>query len=146
MKILSSRDTLSSIYFDGLKIRNTVFVKEQGVPPELEIDHLEAYCIYLVYYNDQNQACGVLRLYPDEQNKQVQLQRLAVLKSARGKDIGKSLILFAEQFAKNLGFQTIDLHAQIQAEIFYQKLGYQAYGEKFEDAGIIHIAMRKELK
>ncbi|MBS7576702.1 MULTISPECIES: GNAT family N-acetyltransferase [unclassified Enterococcus] len=146
MKILSSRDTLSNIYFDGLKIRQKFFVKEQGIPPELEIDHLEAYCIHLVYYNDQDIACGVLRLYPDEKKRQIQIQRLAVLKAYRGQQIGKALILFAEHFAQNLDFQIIDLHAQLHAKIFYQKLGYQAYGEIFRDAGIPHIAMRKELK
>lgn len=145
MKILSSRDTLSNIYFDGLKIRHTVFVKEQGVPRELEIDKLEAFCIHLVYYNDQNVACAVLRLCPDNKNYQIQIQRFAVLKAYRRQQIGKKLIRFAEQFAKNLGFKVIDLHAQHHAKIFYQKLGYQTYGEAFEDAGIIHIAMRKEL-
>lgn len=145
MKILISRDTLSKIYLEGLKIRTEVFVKEQNVPYELEIDQYEAYCIYFVAYNDENQAIGTLRLFPNEENKTMLLQRLAILKEFRGTSIGKALVQKAEEFSKKQGYQKMSLHAQVNAKNFYKKLGYQAYGEIFDDAGIDHITMKKEL-
>ena len=144
MKILITKDTMSDIYLDAVRIRQKVFVQEQGVPANLEIDENEAYSVHFVLYTEEEKPAATVRLLPlDDQT--FKLQRMAVLKEYRGKKLGAEIIAEAETFAKQQGFKTIELGAQLTAETFYQKLGYVAYGEIFQDAGIDHVHMRKEL-
>lgn len=142
MKVVQTKDTLSDIYLDAVRIRNQVFVKEQGVPITREIDQNEAHCIHFVLYSDQNLPCGIVRLLPLENGK-MKLQRMAILADYRHQGLGQILVAEAEAFAKSQGYNTILLGAQATAENFYKKLGFTAYGEPFEDAGIAHIAMKK---
>lgn len=142
MKVVQTKDTLSDIYLDAVRIRNQVFVKEQGVPITREIDQNEAHCIHFVLYSDQNLPCGTVRLLPLENGK-MKLQRMAILADYRHQGLGQILVAEAEAFAKSQGYNTIFLGAQATAENFYKKLGFTAYGEPFEDAGIAHIAMKK---
>ena len=144
MKILITKDTMSDIYLDAVRIRQKVFVQEQGVPANLEIDENEAYSVHFVLYTEEEKPAATVRLLPlDDQT--FKLQRMAVLKEYRGKKLGAEIIAEAETFAKQQGFKTIELGAQLTAEAFYQKLGYVAYGEIFQDAGIDHVHMKKEL-
>lgn len=143
MIIVQTKDTMSQIYLDALKIRYQVFVKEQGVQLEREIDKDEAYAVHFVLYED-NEALATVRLLPVDE-KTMKLQRMAVKKEARHRGLGNIIIAEAEKFAKQQGFTTIKLGAQLTAQEFYEKMGYQAYGEVFLDAGIKHIAMKKEL-
>ena len=62
MIIKHTRDTLSETYLDAVAIRNTVFVKGQGVPRSIDIDANEAYCIHFVLYDDKGQATATVRL------------------------------------------------------------------------------------
>lgn len=143
MIIVQTKDTMSQIYLDALKIRYQVFVKEQGVQLEREIDKDEAYAVHFVLYED-NEALATVRLLPVDETM-MKLQRMAVKKEARHRGLGNIIIAEAEKFAKQQGFTTIKLGAQLTAQEFYEKMGYQAYGEVFLDAGIQHIAMKKEL-
>ncbi|WP_122646838.1 GNAT family N-acetyltransferase [Enterococcus mediterraneensis] len=143
MIIVQTKDTMSQIYLDALKIRYQVFVKEQGVQLEREIDKDEAYAVHFVLYED-NEALATVRLLPVDETT-MKLQRMAVKKEARHRGLGNIIIAEAEKFAKQQGFTTIKLGAQLTAQEFYEKMGYQAYGEVFLDAGIQHIAMKKEL-
>ena len=65
MIIKHTRDTLSETYLDAVAIRNTVFVKGQGVPRSIDIDANEAYCIHFVLYDDKGQATATVRLLPN---------------------------------------------------------------------------------
>ncbi|SKA06887.1 Predicted N-acyltransferase, GNAT family [Pilibacter termitis] len=145
MKIVHTRDTLSNIYLDSVKIRYHVFVEEQKVPSSMEIDKDEAYCVHFVLYSDTNIPLGTVRFLPNEEEKTVILQRLAVLAEHRKKGYGALLIQAVEEFAKELHFPEITLHAQLHAFEFYQKLGYVPFGEEFEEAGIRHISMKKAI-
>lgn len=137
MKILITKDTMSDIYLDAVRIRQKVFVQEQGVPANLEIDENEAYSVHFVLYTDDQKPAATVRLLPlDDQT--FKLQRMAVLKDYRGNNLGAEIIAEAELFAKQQQFKKIELGAQLTAEKFYQKLGYIAYGEVFQDAGIDH--------
>ena len=142
MEIKYTTDLNSTIYQDALKIRYEVFVNEQKVPPELEIDE-EANCLHFVLYN-QNEALATCRLYK-KTTEIVKLQRMAVLKSARGSQLGRKLMLATEAKAVELGYQKIILGAQNTAIGFYQTLGYQIDGPEFLDAGIPHHLMEKVL-
>ncbi|WP_165003329.1 MULTISPECIES: GNAT family N-acetyltransferase [unclassified Enterococcus] len=144
MKVVQTKDTMSSIYLDAVRIRNQVFVVEQGVPLSREIDKDEAHCIHFVLYSDQKEPQGTVRLLPLKNGK-MKLQRMAVLSEYRHKGLGKVLIEEAENFARRQGYNTILLGAQVTAEAFYEKLGYEVYGEPFEDAGMAHVHMQKRL-
>ena len=74
----------------------------------------------------------------------MKLQRMAILAEYRHQGLGKILVEEAEAFSKKQGYNTILLGAQATAEAFYEKLGFQAYGEPFEDAGMPHVHMKKE--
>ncbi|MCB5952288.1 GNAT family N-acetyltransferase [Enterococcus sp. BWT-B8] len=143
MKIVHTKDTMSDMYLDALHIRHQVFMIEQGVPKDIEIDKYEAACIHFILYQE-NQAIATCRLLPLENNT-VKLQRMAVLKPYRGKHFGKLLIEGVEDFAKKQGFHTITLGAQATALDFYKKLGYTKHGEEFLDADIPHFQMDKVL-
>jgi predicted GNAT family N-acyltransferase len=143
MEIKQTRDTLSDVYIQALKIRNTVFVKEQQVPLSLELDANEAYCLHFVLYLDDGTAVATLRILPSENGKQALFQRVATLKAYRGQGYSSQLIQHVLKFLKDQQFEIAELHAQIQAIGFYEKLGFEAFGNEFLDAGIRHLAMKK---
>ncbi|MGT2749508.1 GNAT family N-acetyltransferase [Streptococcus orisasini] len=145
MKIKQTRDTLSTTYLDAVKIRNKVFVKEQGVPYSIEIDKNEAFCLHFVLYDDKDKPAATCRILPDIKENVVTLQRMAVLKTYRGFGLGCRILQAAENFAKEQGFKKVVLHAQISAYNFYAKNGYTPVGERFLEAGIEHITVEKLL-
>ncbi|GAA3743271.1 hypothetical protein GCM10022402_23680 [Salinactinospora qingdaonensis] len=73
------------------------------------------------------------------------LGRLAVLSQARGVGVGGALAGAVEERARALGLHAIELHAQVHALGFYERLGYTSYGPRFVESGIEHVAMRKPL-
>ncbi|MDC3417181.1 GNAT family N-acetyltransferase [Aquibacillus salsiterrae] len=127
---------------DAYQVRNTVFVKEQKVPPELEIDDLEKEAIHFVgYHKEKPIAAGRLRIV-DNYGK---LERVCVLKEFRGQSFGKTMIRNMEQTIVDNGKNKAKLNAQTHAESFYQSLGYDTVSDEFIDAGIPHVTMVKEL-
>lgn len=145
MFVAHTKDTMSDLYLDALKIRNQVFVKEQGVPLDREIDNYEAYTIHFILYLDTETPMATLRLLPLEDGK-IKVQRMAVLKEFRKKGLGKVIMEAAETFANEHDYQQLVLGAQLTARDFYQRLGYQAEGDIFLDAGIEHVTMTKTLQ
>ncbi|GAP72457.1 acetyltransferase [Candidatus Symbiothrix dinenymphae] len=152
MKILDTQKTptvaakTSPIYEDALRIRQAVFVDEQQVPPELEIDEYEVQCVYFVLYNDDDRAVATARLLPNGAHTgSATLQRMAVVKEYRGKGYGREVITRVEVFAAQNQFSEIVLHAQLTAKGFYTKMGYTPFGEEFEEANIKHISMKKKI-
>ncbi|WP_086349017.1 GNAT family N-acetyltransferase [Candidatus Enterococcus clewellii] len=143
MKIVHTKDTMSDIYLDALRIRNQVFMVEQGVPKDIEIDKYEAACIHFVLYTD-NQAAATCRLLPLKDGV-MKLQRMAVLKEYRGRSLGRAVINETEAFTRQQGYNTITLGAQLTAVDFYEKLGYSKHGELFMDANIPHYQMDKSV-
>jgi predicted GNAT family N-acyltransferase len=128
-------------------IRKEVFVKEQNVPLEIEIDEFdvlnEDVHHLLVEVGGKPAATGRLIYYKDNAAK---LQRIAVSKVFRGQGLGAVLIIALEELARELGLTKSVLDAQCQAEGFYEKLGYTTVStEPFDDAGIPHVRMEKTL-
>ena len=78
-------------------------------------------------------------------NKTVRLRQMAVMNNLRGKGIGRALMNFAENIARDLGYRTITMHARKTAIGFYEKLGYGVVGEEFYEVTIPHFEMQKEL-
>ncbi|MFC8292715.1 GNAT family N-acetyltransferase [Streptomyces sp. NPDC057242] len=134
-------------------IRREVFVEEQGVPRELEYDAYDATAVHVLAVRADGLPLGTGRLLhgADALGKTGgdasvgSLGRLAVAGAARGLGVGAALVRGIEGAARERGLTAVDLHAQTHALGFYERLGYEAYGPEFPDAGIPHRAMRKAL-
>lgn len=143
MNIYHTKNIHDSVYQDALALRKAVFILEQQVPADLEINDLEAKTIHFVGYQ-QDEAIVTARILPLSETK-AKLQRMAVKKSARSQGAGAKLIGFIEDRLRQQGFTTITLGAQLSAKGFYERLGYSADGPIFLDAGIEHVTMEKRL-
>jgi N-acetylglutamate synthase-like GNAT family acetyltransferase len=75
----------------------------------------------------------------------VRLRQMAVPNSMQGKGIGRALMVFAENIARDLGYKTLIMHARKTAIGFYEKLGYNTSGNEFEEVTIPHFVMEKTL-
>jgi predicted GNAT family N-acyltransferase len=127
---------------DAYSVRKKVFIDEQNVPKELEMDEFDQNAIHFVgYKNDQPIAASRLR-FVDDYGK---LERICVLKEFRGNQYGKQIIQRMEQVIKKQEMLKAKLNAQTHAEGFYQSLGYQTVSGEFMDAGIPHVTMIKAL-
>lgn len=124
-------------------VRTTVFVHEQNVPPEVEIDEFDEEALHLIgYENDMPIAASRVR-FVDQYGK---LERICVLKNQRGKSYGAELIRTMEDVIRKEGYEKSKLNAQTHAIDFYQRLGYDIVSGEFMDAGIPHVTMTKTLK
>ena len=142
IKILKNKEELEL----GFALRIEVFVKEQNVPIELELDDKDYSdnTIHIGYFDD-DKLIGIARLI-DLDKDVIHIGRVVIDKEYRGKGIGRKLIVGCETTAKNILKREviIELSAQIQAEKFYESLGYNRVNDKiYLDAGIEHVDMRK---
>lgn len=120
-------------------VREAVFVREQGVPVELEWDEYDATSLHVLAEADGDQI-GTGRLLPDDR-----IGRMAVLPDWRGCGVGGAILAALVEFAAARGSRAVCLNAQTRAQGFYLRHGFIAEGEEFPDAGIPHIRMRREL-
>ncbi len=124
-------------------LRMEVFVKEQGVPPELEMDGDDRIALHMIA-EEQGEAIGCARILLH--GASAHMGRIAVKRVRRGEGIGSRVVRFAIEQCRERGCTHIDLGAQLHAVSFYESLGFQTHGEPFMEAGIVHIAMTMELK
>lgn len=143
MQIKWTNDLTSPIYRDAVLIRYEVFVNEQHVPEDLEIDDLEAESLHGVIYQSQ-QAIATVRLYALN-SKNLKVQRVAVLKEFRQHGVGRFLMEKVEEKAKELAVSQLILDSQKQALPFYEKSNFQIDSSEFLDAGIPHYRMVKNI-
>ncbi len=120
-------------------IRFKVFVEEQNVNPELEVDGLDPLCLHALAYDGETPV-GTGRLQNDGH-----IGRMAVLKSHRGHGIGSEILKSLIDAARSRNCKSVWLASQTQATAFYERFGFQATGDIFQDAGIDHIEMRRDL-
>ncbi|MFE9421818.1 GNAT family N-acetyltransferase [Kitasatospora sp. NPDC006697] len=137
---------------EAFAVRQAVFVVEQEIPAELEYDELDATSTHLLARAADGTPLGTARLISGEQALaltgiagRVLLGRLAVLAAARGTGLGAALVRAVERAGRELGAKECELHAQVQALGFYERLGYTAEGPVYDDAGIPHRTMVKAL-
>jgi predicted GNAT family N-acyltransferase len=120
-------------------IRKQVFVDEQNVPEDLEIDELDSDASHILVF-EGDQCIGTARLV-DLGNHQAQIGRMAVLDDFRGQGIGRKILDTLIQQAGTQGAHQVLLHAQIRAIPFYEKCGFIAQGPQYQEAGIDHRNM-----
>ena len=120
-------------------IRFTVFVEEQGVPFEIELDEYDPLSVHALVF-DQGKPVATGRLLPDGH-----IGRMAVLKEWRGRGIGALMLTRLIERAKARGDREVVLSAQIHAAPFYAAHGFVAHGEEYMEAGIRHQEMRRRL-
>ncbi len=142
-EIKYSNDINSNVYKDSLNIRETVFVNEQNVPKNLEIDNLENKCTYFALYIG-NKAVATARFYSMDDNG-IHIQRVAVLKEFRQQHLGSELLKFILDYARKQNVSYVILGAQDHAQEFYKKLGFEVIGEQYLEAGILHHDMKLKM-
>jgi len=123
-----------------LDLRSIVFIQEQGVPEQRERDGLDADCWHVLARDDAGHPIGCGRLTPAHK-----IGRMAVLQEWRGQGVGMALLRELIARARSQGWPDVALDAQVSAIGFYEREGFVAHGEEFEDAGLAHRAMRLAL-
>ena len=125
-----------------LALRHEVFVEEQGVPLDLEIDEHDQEAVHLVAL-DGDRVVGTCRVLLA--GAVAKFGRLVVARDARGRGIGAALLADAERLAREMGAGRMVLAAQTSAIGLYDRAGYTARGDVYLDAGIEHVTMEKPL-
>lgn len=122
------------------QVRERVFVVEQGVPIEEEWDADDPHSRHVLARDAQRRPIGTGRLTPDGK-----IGRLAVLPEWRGRGVGQGLLQALLDQARERGLPEVRLHAQVSAIGFYDRAGFEPYGERFVEAGIEHQGMRRAM-
>src|SRR5688572_16290537 len=125
---------------DLRSVREAVFVQEQNVPLEVELDELDPLCRHVVARDGEGRPIGTGRLTP-----QHTIGRMAVLADWRGRGVGDALLLALIDEARRLGWREVSLHSQVSATGFYTRHGFLPYDARYVEAGIEHQSMRRLL-
>lgn len=131
----------STLQASAAPIRLEVFVHEQLVPLEEEIDALDVECVHAVAFDSHGSALATGRLLPDGH-----IGRMAVLKAVRGQGLGSAVLQALMQQAQQKGFVEVVLSAQTHAKQFYVRHGFVPEGAEYLDANIPHVLMRKAMR
>jgi GNAT superfamily N-acetyltransferase len=130
-------------YQQMVQLRNDILRRPLGLqftPDELEKEKEEI----LIGAFEEEKMLGCCMLIKEEPAS-VRLRQMAVLNNLQGKGIGRALMQFAENIARDRGFHKITMHARKTAVGFYEKLGYRISGQEFEEVTIPHYVMEKLL-
>jgi predicted GNAT family N-acyltransferase len=127
----------------AIGVRFRVFVSEQAVPPEEELDEADATATHAVALSG-SETIGTGRLLHQDDTTAV-IGRMAVDLEFRRKGVGGQILLFLEEEARSQGYRNSVLHAQEYVKSFYASHGYVEHGEVFLEVNIPHIEMRKRL-
>ena len=124
-------------YEQILGIRKKVFIEEQKVPVEIEIDEYESESTHFItYLNKEPVGCARIRF-----NKYAKLERIAIIKEHRRKGFGRELTEYLIDYCHKKNIFDIRLNSQLYVADFYEKIGFKKVGEIFFEAGIKHVEM-----
>jgi len=120
----------SAQYQQMVKLRDDILRKPLGLSfTKEELEKEKEHLLIGAYEDDKMLACCML---VEENSKTVRLRQMAVLNDLQGKGIGKALMIFAENLARDRGYKKITMHARKNAIGFYEKMGYVKVGKEFE--------------
>ena len=122
-------------------IRFAIFVDEQNVPAGIELDDMDEKSLHAVAFDEAGKAIGTGRLLPEGK-----IGRMAVVREWRRRGVGADLLEALLDEARRRGLAEVTLSAQLQAAEFYRAHGFVAEGKVYEEAGILHQAMRRSLR
>ncbi len=125
---------------EAAAVRQEVFVREQGVPVDLDMDQNDAEALHAVARGPEGLAVATARLLDDGH-----IGRLAVLRPWRRQGVGGLMLQTLLEVARERGLDRVRLSAQVHARGFYEAAGFQTYGEPYLDAGMAHIGMLRHL-
>lgn len=125
-------------------IRREVFIEEQHIPADMEWDSADASCLHALARNRFGVPLATGRLLEHVPGV-AKIGRMAVLRPMRGTQIGRQVLEALMAEARRQGYREVLLHAQLSAENFYLRAGFQRRGEPFEEAGIGHVEMVRAL-
>ena len=141
MSIQVKLGSWSEIKNQAMPIRLAVFVQEQNVPIEEEVDQMDPLCVHAIALNEQGTVIGTGRLLPDGH-----VGRMSVLRDYRARGVGSAILNALVGQAQRAGFEEVILHAQTHAIDFYASHAFVEEGELFYEANIPHKKMRRSLK
>jgi predicted GNAT family N-acyltransferase len=122
-------------------LRTRVFVVEQGVPPEIEQDAADASAVHVVSRDGSGRVVATGRLLV--RGRTAGIGRMAAEAGVRGRGHGAAVLAELQRQAVLRGVTESEQHAQLTARGFYERAGYTAVGQEYEEAGIAHITMRR---
>jgi predicted GNAT family N-acyltransferase len=125
----------------ALTVRREVFIEEQGVSEDVEMDGKEDEAVHFLAIADDDPV-GTARLREVEPGVG-KVERVAVVADHRGEGVGRDLMERLEAEADDRGIDRLVMHAQTRVEAFYERLGYERTSDVFEEAGIDHVEMEK---
>ena len=126
-----------------VKLRDDILRKPLGLGfTDEELEGEKENMLIGAFEEDDLLGCCML---VEESPKAVRLRQMAVLNDLQGKGIGRALMTFAENLARDRGYRTLSMHARKHAVGFYEKMGYVAVGDEFEEVTIPHYVMEKKL-
>lgn len=130
-------------YQQMVQLRNDILRKPLGLAFQNEELEKEAHDILIGAFEDDKMlgCCMLIETEPGT----VRLRQMAVLNNLQGKGIGRAMMQFAENIARDRGFKRITMHARKTATGFYEKLGYSISGGEFEEVTLPHVVMEKKL-
>lgn len=128
---------------EAREIRISVFVEEQGF--ENEFDEIDSEAVHIIIRNDDGMPVATCRIFWNNEMESHIFGRLAVVKEFRGRGIGSDVLKSALEYVKNSGGKKLMLHSQCTAIPFYEKLGFESFGEVEYEENCPHIWMKKEL-
>ena len=129
---------------DAARLRTAVFVREQGIPADVEADALDASARHAVLYNRLGQPVATGRLLQQAPGVS-RIGRMAVDRSVRGAQWGRVLLAALVDAARARGDTQVQLHAQCSAQGFYERAGFTVAGAPYEEAGLAHVLMTQAL-
>jgi predicted GNAT family N-acyltransferase len=124
-------------------LRTRVFVDEQAVPPEIERDDRDATAVHVLSRDPSGRLVATGRLLVD--GPRGSIGRMAADASVRGRGYGAAVLAELHRQAILRGVREVELHAQVTARRFYERAGYEAVGDEYDEAGIRHVTMRRLL-
>ena len=130
---------------DAMRLRMQVFVREQGIPVDIEADQYDVTSLHAVALNGLGMCVATGRMLPSGESHVMRIGRMAVARPLRGTQLGRQVLDALVDAARKNGKRRVELHAQRTAESFYLRAGFVVLGEPYEEAGIPHITMVMDL-
>ena len=133
----------SEAYRQMIKLRDDILRRPLGLHFTEEELEKEKHNLHIAAFEDDTMLGCCMLVEEDPQT--VRLRQMAVINDLQGKGIGRALMQFAENLARDRGYKKITMHARKTATGFYEKMGYRKFGNEFEEITIPHYVMEKDL-